>query len=400
MNSRIVRWITGMTLFTLLATPTRIAAQGEQPQAAHFQHYTVTNLGTLGGTYSYGYGLNNAGVVSGGAATPTQTGGVSQTAFLWHDGRIIRLGTLGGRDCPDCNSEAGGPNARDESPIISETSTTDPNGEDFCGFGTHLQCLGAIWKDGVMKALPNLPGGHNGQTYWINNLGEAAGFAENDVLDSTCTVPFQAFRYEAVTWSPKGKIQELRPLAGDTVGFAFGINEKGQAVGSSGLCSNVSLPPNYQPNGPHAVLWEKDGAPTNLGNLDGAPFNIATSINDQGEVVGNSQFSDGTVQAFLWTRETGKPEGLGTLPGDFLSVAPCCHTINNRGEVVGFSIPGPQGSGRAFIWQNGVMIDLNTLIPEGSPWYLLQACSISDAGQIVGQGLIGGTVHAFLLTPR
>ena len=35
--------------------------------------YTVTDLGTLGGMYSYGYGINNAGEVSGGAATPTQT---------------------------------------------------------------------------------------------------------------------------------------------------------------------------------------------------------------------------------------------------------------------------------------------------------------------------------------
>jgi probable HAF family extracellular repeat protein len=389
-----------MTLFTLLATPVRIVAQGEQPQAVHFQHYTVTDLGTLGGTYSYGYGINNVGVVSGGAATPTQTGGVSQTAFLWHGGHMINLGTLGGRNCPACNSEAGGPNASSESPLVSETSTTDPNGEDFCGFGTHLQCLGAIWKNGVMTALPNLPGGHNGQAYWVNNQGQVVGLAENDIADSTCSVPFQAFRYEAVMWRPNGKIQELRPLPGDTVGFAFGINNKGLSVGSSGLCSNVSLPPNSPPNGPHAVLWNEDGSPTDLGNLEGAPFNIATSINDLGEVVGNSQFTDGTVQAFLWTKATGKPQGLGTLPGDFLSVAPCCNTINNRGQVVGFSIPGPQGSGRAFIWQNGVMADLNTLIPAGSPWYLLAACSINDAGQIAGQGLINGNVHAFLLTPR
>ena len=44
-------------------------------------------------------------------------------------------------------------------------------------------------------------------------------------------------------WGPNGEIRELRPYGSDTVGFAFGINEKGQVVGSSGICSNTSLPP-------------------------------------------------------------------------------------------------------------------------------------------------------------
>src|SRR5437899_13084135 len=70
--------------------------------------YTVTDLGTLGGTYSYAYGINNAGAVAGGSATLTQTGGVYQTAFLWNRGHMIDLGTLGGLACPACNSEAGG----------------------------------------------------------------------------------------------------------------------------------------------------------------------------------------------------------------------------------------------------------------------------------------------------
>jgi hypothetical protein len=66
---------------------------------------------------------------------------------------------------------------------------------------------------------------------------------------------------------------------------------------------------------------------------------------------------------------------------------------------VGFSFPGPQGSGRAILWQNNVPIDLNTLIPKDSPWYLLSALSINDDGEIVGYGTINANVHAFLATP-
>jgi probable HAF family extracellular repeat protein len=364
--------------------------------------YTITDLGTLGGTYSYAYGINNAGMVAGGAATSTQTGGVNQTAFLWYGGHLIDLGTLDGpKKCPTCNSEAGGPNAGGESALVSETSETDPNGEDFCAFGTHRQCLGAIWRNGTMTALPPLKGGHNSQAYWIDNRGQVAGLAENGISDPTCAsaTPSQVLRFEAVIWGPNGAIRELPPLPGDTVGFAFGINDKGQAVGVSGLCSNTSAPP-VSPFSlePHAVLWEKDGSPINLGSLGGT-FNVPASINDRGEVAGASRSSkDGNIHAFLWTRETGMKD-LGIFPGTVVTAAGCCNTINNRGEVALLSADA-MGNMRALLWKNGVMYDLNALIPAGSPWYLQATSSINDAGEIVGQGLINGEVHAFLATPR
>jgi probable HAF family extracellular repeat protein len=363
--------------------------------------YLVTDLGTLGGTYSYAYGIDNAGRVAGGSARPNQTGGVSQTAFLWHRGQLKDLGTLGGSTCPDCNSEAGGPNASGEAAVISETSDQDPNGEDFCGFGTHRGCLAAVWKKhGVLTPLPVLPGGHNAQAYWLNNHGEVVGFSENGTRDSTCAVPFQVLRFDAVKWGPGGEIQRLPPLKGDTVAFAFGSNERGQVVGVSGLCSNTSLPPNAPPGGPHAVLWERDGSVTDLGTLPGGVGNnVATSINDRGEVVGTAILSDGTVHAFLWTRQRGMQD-LGLPANDFVSVAGCCHTINNRGDVVGFSCPGPLGGCRALLWEDNVPIDLNTLMSAGSPWYLQTASSINDAGEIVGWGTINGEVHAFLARPR
>jgi probable HAF family extracellular repeat protein len=400
MKLTILSRITGTAVLAVLAMPTQIMAQGEQAhKREHFAHYRVTDLGTLGGTYSFAFGLNNAGEVAGGSATPNQTDFVSQTAFLWTKQTGMRdLGTLGGFNTV-LNSAAGGPNAKGEAALISETFMTDPNGEDFCGLGTHRQCLGAIWKDGAMSALLPL-GGNNSQAYWINNQGQVVGFAENRNREDKgyCLTPFQILDFEAVIWEPNGEIRELPPLAGDTVGFAFGINDHGQAVGASGSCSDIRVPPQPPgPTAPHAVLWESDGSPINLGNLGGTTGNIASSINNRGEVVGTSQSQDGTLHPFLWTKERGIHD-LGTFPGAVATVAPCCHTINDRGEVVGFSVDANFNT-RALLWKDKVLMDLNTLIPRHSPWYLQAAESINDAGQIAGYGTIHGETHAFLATP-
>lgn len=367
-----------------------------QPQP----RYVITDLGTLGGTYSYSYGINNGGLVTGGAATASQSGGISQTGFVWSEGKMVNLGTLGGAACPTCNSQGAAASASGDVATLSETSTMDPNGEDFCGFGTHKQCLAGIWKNGTMTALPTLQGGQNSQAYWVNKSGDTIGFSENGTLDATCGVPFQVRRFEAVKWTLDGKIQELPPLPGDTVSFGFGINDIGQAVGVSGLCSNTFIPPLGAPSGPHAVLWGKDGRAIDLGTLPGGVNYAATSINNRGDVVGNVLFADGTVHPFLWTKKDGMQD-LGVPSGDFVAVAPCCGTLNNRGDVVGFSCPGPLGACRAVLLRNQKWADLNDLAP-GSPMYLLSANSINDAGQIAGTGMVtsSGEVHAFLATPQ
>jgi probable HAF family extracellular repeat protein len=397
MKSTILTRVTGTALFAVLAMPTHMIAQGEpEHKRERFPHYRVIDLGTLGGigTNSAVYDMNNAGWAAGSS---NLTAGGPQHAFLWYGrGHLKDLGTLGGSACPNCNSEAGGPNARGEAAIISETSRKAPLGEDFCGFDTHLQCLGAIWKDGRLTALPTL-GGYNAQALGLNNHGEVVGWAETKFKEEKgdCATPFQRFDFEAVIWGPNGEKQKLDPLPGDTVGFALGINDHGQAVGASGLCSNVILPLR-QPNAPHAVLWESDGSPKDLGSLGGTN-NIATSINNRGEVVGGSQSSDGTIHPFLWTKETGIHD-LGAFPGAVATLAPCCNTINDRGEVVGFSIDANFNM-RAFVWKDNVLMDLNGLIPKHSPWYLQAAQSLNDAGQIAVYGTIHGETHAFLATP-
>jgi hypothetical protein len=66
-----------------------------------------------------------------------------------------------------------------------------------------------------MTALPNLPGGNNANAFWINNLGQVSGFAENGTFDSSCSMvtPFQTRRFQPVIWGPNGEIQRvLSPL--------------------------------------------------------------------------------------------------------------------------------------------------------------------------------------------
>jgi probable HAF family extracellular repeat protein len=110
---------------------------------------------------------------------------------------------------------------------------------------------------------------------------------------------------------------------------------------------------------------------------------------------------------------------LGGFPGAVNGTGPpCCNTINNSGEIVGFSLDANFNM-RALVWEGKMPVDLNTLIPKDSAWYLQAADSISDAGVITGSALLksacsGGAagmawltnqgacpvVRAFLATPR
>ena len=254
-----------------------------------------------------------------------------------------------------------------------------------------------------------LLGGNNGAAGPINSRGEVAGIAENSTRDPECpsapavngTGP-QVLDFEAVIWGPRqGQIRELRPLPGDSVGMALWINDNGEAVGISGRCANTIVPPIAV--GPHAVLWNKDGSVHDLGSLGGTVNtsllgvgNAALSINNRDWVVGASALPGNTNNhAFLWTKQTGM-RPLGTLPGYDNSAA---GGINDRGDVVGTSYD-VNFNLRAFLWQNGVMTDLNALVPASSQMSLWFATAINSRGDIVGFGLTsGGDVHGFLATP-
>lgn len=381
--------------------PIRRQAQGTRPAT-----YSVTDLGTLqGGTFSQATYISNNGLITGVSAT----GDGSQHAVLWTGGKIVDMATPGFRGF---NSGSIGVTPSGKAAGWAESSVGDPNNENFCAYFTGLECLPFTWQGGAMTPLPLL-GGNNGAAGPVNTNGQVVGFAENGTMDAECsqmaaingTGP-QLLDFEAVVWGPvSGQVRQLSPLSGDTVGMAFWINDKGQVVGTSGSCAN-SYPPPFAV-GPHAVLWNADGSVHDLGNLGGTANpdqlgigNIAFAINNRGQVTGTSALAGSmTEHAFLWTQAAGMQD-LGTLPGDFLSAG---LAMNGLGAVVGASIDSPIATGnpRAFLWQSGVMTDLNTVTPADSPLYLLTAFGVNDAGQIVGLGFdpVSGEVHAFLASP-
>jgi probable HAF family extracellular repeat protein len=372
--------ISVMMLLAAPVTSVRLAAQDQQDHNSHVR-YTVKDLGTLGGTFSEAVGINNNGSMAGFSTPP---GDLVVHAALWQHGVITDLGTLGGPDsvAPEAEPQ---PNARGEVAGGSDTSVPDPNGEDFCGFGTHLICLPFIWKKGVQTALPTL-GGNNGIAGEINNRGEAVGSAETPNSDP-CSPGTNFLQFEGAIWE-KGSVQELRPLPGDPDGVATGINDHGQAVGGSGCYPKT-----------HAVLWPNPpySDAVDLGNLGGTEFNVAFGINNRGHVVGQSGVPDGiNFHAFLWTKNDGMKD-LGTLPGDVQSWA---ETINSKEQAVGTSFDA-NGNMHPYIWQDGVTTNLNALIPPDAPWLLLEALGNNDRGQIVGYGVRTdiGEIHAYVATP-
>ena len=356
--------------------------------------YKITDLGINKSTdnFSMVMGLNNQGWAENmdGFVNPPET----STSTTIANGRAvisiygfnIDLGTLGGKNSW---TNYGGINDRGEAVGFAETSVPDPDGEDMCAFGTHLTCRPFFWRDGHVMALPTL-GGNNGQASAINNRGQIVGISETTVQDSGCPPSKPGKIISPVFWE-KGEARPLPTPVGDPDGFVQGINDRGQAVGSSGTCSNIAT---------HAVLWENDTA-FQLPDF-GLAGGDAYAINDHGQAVGYVSSPDGTtIFPTVWQNGArGAPTSLGILPGDGAAFAT---GINNRGQVVGSTF-NSQGWSHGFIWQDGVLTDLNTLIHGDSNLFIIAASNINARGQISGMATVmsgpdENTIHAILLTP-
>jgi probable HAF family extracellular repeat protein len=385
------RLIVGTALIVgLLVTGSVQSASLTRSASSKTGVYQVTNLPSLGGTSSAGSSLNNRGWVAGISNLP---GDEMQHAALWRGDSILDLGTLGG---PNSGVLWPVKNERGIISGISQTAQTDPLGERWscsaffpAATAVGYQCLGFVWQDGVMSPLPTL-GGTNGFATGTNNRGETVGWAENTVHDPTCVAP-QVLQFRAVVWGPKeGEIQELPPLPGDTVSAATAINNRGQVVGISGICDRAV----GRFSAIHAVLWQ-DGQVTDLGSLGGVAWNTPMAINERGDIVGFANVAAGggfSAHAFLWTSEDGIRD-LGTLPGDSTSQA---LGINERRAIVGTSCDAAFNC-RAFLWRDGVMMDLNTLVSPDYHGTLVTANDINASGRITGQTVEQtGTLVAFM----
>jgi len=369
-------------------------AQEHQRREDRPSRYTVTDLGAVGNLPGGPYDIANNGLGAGAAPV-----GIDMHAVLWLDGKRTRdLGTpgLGGP-----NSVAFGVNERGH--VVGQAQTSVSNAEDFCGFNAYgfassNVCLPFVWKDGEMRPLPTL-GGANGVASMINNRGEVAGFAENTIKDKDKNCPVHLF--EPAVWEDH-KVHALPIWPGDTDGMSSWINDKGQAVGASGVCAPFNPFSRLYLEEFHALLWENDGTVVNLGNLGGTGAgngNHACALNNRGAVVGHSDLpGDMQTHAFLWTKETGMID-IG-IPTDVFSSA---IDINDSGEAVGVSLDGTTFNQVAAIWEKGKQIDLNTLVIPGhsSGLHLVQANAIDSGGEITGVAIDGsGQAHAFVATPK
>lgn len=173
----------------------------------------------------------------------------------------------------------------------------------------------------------------------------------------------------AYRWTPAG-IEDLHQLGGSSE--AFDINNTGQIVGT------------FEGAATRAFVLTYGGTMIDLGTLGGASAE-ARAVNDSGVIVGSSDRSDGFRHAFKYDR--GEMTDLGAFPGSESHA----WGINSHGVVVGDS------GGKAVMFTDAKVIDLNSLLPQGSGWLLSVARGINDAGQITGYGSFNGRSRAFVL---
>jgi len=318
--------------------------------------YTITDLGTLGGSSSYAYGINSLGAVVG----VSETSSGDRHAFLYSNSVMSDLGTLGGS-----TSEAYAIN--DYGQVVGQTTAADGSRQSF------------LYSGGVMSSLGLISAEYYRGATAINNNGQIVvnGRITPDGSDTcsgggSCTVNV-ANSFEVVM-----------------------INNNGQAA------VNV--------HGGHAYLLNDgtldeflngfDNLVTDLGTL-GSSYSHAIAINDHGEIVGFSGSSSGGGAAHAFLFSGGMMSDLGRL-SDVYSLA---IGINNKGQVVGFSLDTNNISS-GFLYSDGKQQKLNELLPDGSGWnidaidpYTFNSYGVNDAGQIVGAGHINGETHAFLMTP-
>jgi probable HAF family extracellular repeat protein len=293
--------------------------------AAHavlFNEGQVFDLGTLPGGYeSFAIAINDrrqvAGFGSNGIAdqyagssffdNPDWTTQVR--SFIWQNGTMRDIGTLGGNDAL-MNTL----NARGQVTGASFTNTT-PN--DTTGMPTLHPFL---WQNGHIRDLGTL-GGTYGVGNWLNDNGQVAG--QSYLAGDETSHPFL---------SDGQRLRDLGTLGGD-FGSANYINNTGHVVGWATTPSNTTA---------HAFLWKR-GAMTDLTGAGNSQCTVAEQINARDEIVGHDCDES---SALLWI--DGKQYDLNALVGPSAAHLTNAVYASDQGQIVAVGNQ-PDGSRRVFL---------------------------------------------------
>jgi probable HAF family extracellular repeat protein len=356
MRKHRVRLTTMAVLAAVVASLPATAVASVQPS------YEVVDLGNLGGNAAFALDLNDRGQVTGNSRTGAST--LPLLAFVWSEGEMTEIGTL-----PGSNAFSRGYGINNRGVVIGESDNNRPRA--------------FRWENGTLTDLGDLGGG-SAVAHGLNDGEQIVGASSNGLTSR----PF-------VSW--RGQMRDLGTVAGGdaTPGRAWGVNARGDVVGFSRVFDFTS----------QATLWpgpnrRTTGEPLSLGSLgDGQQFSEALAVNNRRWIVGRSTVSGSTERAFLW-RDGDGMTNLGSLGLNHSRAL----DVNERGQIVGYASTFAGfptfGAAAGFLWENGVMFDLNDLIPDGTGWELLAANGINASGMITGYGRLNGETRSFVLLPE